>query len=118
MNFYYITLDYMREMSSGDKETEQELLKLLFSDLEKEVPNLTQLIANKDKIGVKRVSHHLKSTFAFTGNKVLTENIKAIEAAAQAGNINGQLVARWQDILNILPMVINELKLLEFELKQ
>lgn len=118
MNFYYITLDYMREMSSGDKETELELLKLLFVDLEKEVPRLTRLIANKDTVGIKQVSHHLKSTFAFTGNKVLIQNIKAVETAAQAGNVNNQLVAKWQDILNILPMVINELKLLETKLKQ
>ena len=118
MNFYYISLNYMREMSSGDKGTELELLKLLFLDLEKEVPRLTQLIADKDITGTKQVSHHLKSTFAFTGNEVLIRNIKIVETAAQAGNINNKLVAKWQEILNILPMVINELKLLESGLKK
>lgn len=118
MNFYYITLDYMREMSSGDKKTELELLKLLFIDLEREVPRLTRLITAKDVAGTKQLSHHLKSTFAFTGNEVLIRNIKSVETVAQAGSINSQLVAKWQEILNILPMVINELKLLESRLKQ
>lgn len=79
-----IDLSYMDLMADGDKDMKKVMLELLFEEPVQEIQSMYQMVKNDDFGGIKKVSHKMKSTLAFVGNKALTETNKEIEDIAKS----------------------------------
>jgi len=110
MEHKHINLSYLRLMSGGSADAEVEMLELLLNDVSTLLPKLQAAIDKKQWEEIKRISHHLKSSFAFAGNDPLIRAIKALEQEAISRNAYGDMARLWQTIQQETPAVRTELK--------
>ena len=106
----HINPEYLVLMTENDLDMRLTLLEMLFDEIESEFELLQQAIVQHDYPQAKSVSHKMKSTLAFVGNPTLTEHNLQIEQACKNGGPYDLLPVRMQSILDLLPVVMQELK--------
>ncbi len=62
-----VNLDYLHQLSSGDKGFEKEILKQFLLQVPEEVARLQQAIDNREFDTIKQTAHSLKSTIGYMG---------------------------------------------------
>ncbi|HEU4901781.1 MAG TPA: ATP-binding protein [Flavisolibacter sp.] len=62
-----ISMNYLRELSGGDREFEKQILGQFLVQMPEELQQLEDAIANKDFDTVKQTAHSLKSTVGYVG---------------------------------------------------
>jgi HPt (histidine-containing phosphotransfer) domain-containing protein len=62
-----VSLDYLAQLSGGDKAFEKQILEQFLVQMPEEVQQLEQAIENKDFETVKQTAHSLKSTVGYVG---------------------------------------------------
>ncbi len=81
-------ISYIEKMSAGDKDTQKQLLKILISELQNDLPRAVQLLNDNDWEGLTRFCHHFKSTIAFSGNKkIINANLQLWDIAKKKGKV-------------------------------
>ena len=87
MIYSHINLDCMDLMSDGDMDMKKTMLEMLLEELPSEITKIADLAEAKDYKAIKAVSHKLKSTLAFVGNKTLDITNNDVEKIAiEEGN--------------------------------
>lgn len=105
MIYSHINLDYMDLMSDGDMDMKKTMLEMLLEELPAEITKIVNLAEIKDYKTIKAVSHKLKSTLAFVGNKALDITNQGVEKIAiEEGNCTElrALAERMQDNCNLV----------------
>ena len=74
-----INLEYLKVMAEGDADLEKTMLEMILEELPAEFSSMQELYAKQDWHQLFQVSHKMKSTLAFVGNKEMTEANKALE---------------------------------------
>jgi len=75
----FINLEYLDLMADGDTSMRQVLLEMLLTELPVELNKMRVLLDQQDWGELREVSHKMKSTLPFIGNKSLIEANKEIE---------------------------------------
>lgn len=110
MDYKHIDLAYLRLMSAGSTAAEEEMLKLLLTDLSEQLPKLEAAIEKTQWEAIKHISHHLKSSFSFVGNDQLLSAIRAVEQLAERQEAYDEIARSWLLIKEVIPEVQAELK--------
>ena len=66
-------LDYLKELSNGNKDFVTKMIQLFLDEIPAEILNLEKDIENKDYESIKQVAHKMKSTLPFVGLHELAE---------------------------------------------
>ncbi|MEO8962152.1 MAG: ATP-binding protein [Ginsengibacter sp.] len=78
--FQYINLDYMREISAGDKEYEKTVTGQFIEAIPQELGVLEMSWQNKDTNALRRTAHNMKTTISVMGlNEILKPHLDVIE---------------------------------------
>ncbi len=79
-----INLDYLRLMAGDDEAMIQTILPMLMEELPEELGQLKALYAAEDWQELSRISHKMKSTLSFIGNKAMQDANHEIERLAKS----------------------------------
>jgi HPt (histidine-containing phosphotransfer) domain-containing protein len=84
-----VNLDYLTELSKGNKAFVKEMIALFLSENPEEMKTLEAGIVNGNHDQIKTMAHKLKSTIPFVGlDKVIGDKVSEIETlAANKGDI-------------------------------
>jgi signal transduction histidine kinase/CheY-like chemotaxis protein/HPt (histidine-containing phosphotransfer) domain-containing protein len=66
-NQHLISLDYLNQLSGGDKEFEKQILEQFLVQMPEELQELETAVENKEYETIKRTAHSLKSTVGYVG---------------------------------------------------
>lgn len=109
-NFQFINLDYLDLMSDGDEDMKQTMIEMLLEEIPEEMEKMQSLNEEGDWKELREVSHKLKSTLSFVGNKEMTAANQRIEDIAKVGEGTAELPALLATLVDIYPKVLEELK--------
>lgn len=105
-----INLEYLRLMADNDEELVQTMLVMLLEELPDEFEKIKMLHQSGDWEELGQVSHKMKSTLAFVGNKEMINANKEIEYLAK-NNLDVHRINRLIATLEqYFPIVVQELK--------
>jgi HPt (histidine-containing phosphotransfer) domain-containing protein len=109
-SYHFIDLRYLEKMSAGDIETKKLLLEMLIEELQSAVLEMRVLYRQKKWPELLNVSHKMKSTLAFTGNKELIEANRSFwQQVSERKDM--EVKSHCLDLLESrCPVVISELK--------
>jgi HPt (histidine-containing phosphotransfer) domain-containing protein len=108
--FQHINLDYLGQMTEGDRALERDMLLVLVKELQIEIPKLRALGAEGRWRELAEVSHRLKTSLAYAGNDALSRINAEIEAIASRGDGAGELPGLFGGLESAVPDVIGELQ--------
>jgi DNA-binding response OmpR family regulator len=83
-----ISLDYLRQLSGGDKEFEKKILEQFLVQLPEELGQLEEAVNTSDFETAKQTSHSLKSTVGYVG---LSEELHPYLDHLEKGAIKGRV---------------------------
>ena len=79
-NFAVIDLQYLKELSGGDKEYEKEMTKQFMEAIPGEIRSLEEAFHNNDLPEIRRIAHQLKTTISVMGlNETLNPSLDSLE---------------------------------------
>ena len=82
-------LDYLTELSKGDKEFIKDMIRIFLEENPREVKDLAAAIDKKDHTAIKNTAHKMKSTIPFVGvDKIIGNEVSEIE---KLGSENGDI---------------------------
>jgi HPt (histidine-containing phosphotransfer) domain-containing protein len=91
MNENVIDLQYLKELSSGNREFEIEMINMYLSQTPEIVSEISEAFHLNDLKKVKSLSHKLKSSVIIFGAKLLHEKLAEIEELAADDNNLAQI---------------------------
>lgn len=106
----FINLDYLRLMAGEDEEMVQTMLDMLLEELPEEFGKIKTLNESKDWDELRELSHKMKSTLAFVGNKEMTEANQEIERLAKSHRDQHKIGELIDVMEQFYPFVMQELK--------
>lgn len=109
--YQYINLDYLNLMTDGDNDMKQVMLDMLFEELPQELEKMNQLHTESAWEELKAVSHKMKSTMSFVGNKAMTEANREVEAILKDGGDKNKIAGLLATLNEYQPKVLTELKI-------
>jgi HPt (histidine-containing phosphotransfer) domain-containing protein len=105
-----IDLSHLRLFTMGDAETEKMMLGEIVNELMVESAQIRTLVRDANWQALARVTHKLKTTLPFIGNKELIDLNLKVEHASR-NNQDHVAIPAWTDqFLALLPEVIAELE--------
>ena len=114
--YAYINLEYLELMSDGDADMKKVMLEMLLSELPEELEKMKTLLAEANWDELSSVSHKMKSTLAFVGNKEMTNANKDIEIFAKSAADQGKITPLMEVLNELSPKIMAELKVEESRL--
>jgi PAS domain S-box-containing protein len=81
-NFKYIRLDYLSELTGGDDEIMDEMMKLFLENTPEVLVNLRELYSSNNWEEIKKVAHKFKPTLSYVGIKELEGVVPQVEKCA------------------------------------
>lgn len=79
-NYNLINLDYMREISNGDKEYERVITKEFIVQVPEEIASMIGALDNNDHTRIKKIAHNMKTSISVMGlNNLLDDHLDNIE---------------------------------------
>lgn len=79
-NFAVIDLQYLKELSGGDKEYEKEMTKQFMEAIPGEIRSLEEAFHNNDLPEIRRIAHQLRTTISVMGlNEALNPSLDGLE---------------------------------------
>ncbi len=82
-DYKHINLDYLDVMSDGDDDMKKTMLEMLLVEIPEELQKMRASTAAANWTELSAISHKMKSTLAFVGNKAMTEANKELELIAK-----------------------------------
>jgi signal transduction histidine kinase/DNA-binding response OmpR family regulator len=106
-----IDLDYLNELSKGDKNFETEMIRQFIIQVPEEIKSLELFIQQKDFTAVKSAAHGLKSSVSFVGlSAKLQPVLEHIEKHASSGNGLKEIQQNFEQLQTICEQAIEEAK--------
>ena len=109
-SYQHLNLEYLELMTAGDAEMQKMMLDILFEELPVEIDMLSTHYAAASWDDLKSVSHKLKSTLAFIGNKPMTTANDKIEHNAMYVEHTDEIPGLINEVKEAYPLVMAELK--------
>lgn len=114
MDSNLIDLNYLMELSDGNKEFEKEMIELFLNQVPGDVSALDVAFKNSDAFHVKSLSHKLKSSMSVVGLSILSPHLSFIEKNASNKEMNESSLEKFIFIKNTLnksyPLLHKKLK--------
>lgn len=108
-----IDLDYLNELSKGDKNFETEMIRQFIVQVPDEIRSLQSSIKEKNYDGIRSAAHGLKSSVSFVGlSQKLHPVLEQIENHASLGNGLNDIQQNFEQLQTICNQAIAEAKLL------
>ncbi|MGC4037416.1 MAG: ATP-binding protein [Chitinophagaceae bacterium] len=108
-----IDLDYLNELSKGNKNFETEMLRQFIVQVPDEIHSLQLSINNKDYTAVKSAAHGLKSSVSFVGLSArLQPVLEQIEKNASSADDLNELKQNFEKLQQICRSAVEEARLL------
>lgn len=107
--YNYINLEYMDMMSEGDSDMKKVMLEMLLEELPQEIKKMQELLATSDWQELGSVSHKMKSTLAFVGNKEMTDANRDIEVIAKNESETDKIAPLVKALVDAYPNTLKEL---------
>ncbi|MES2396210.1 MAG: PAS domain S-box protein [Bacteroidota bacterium] len=109
-----INLNYLKELSDGNKEFEKEMIELFLNQVPLDISALDVAFENSDAFLVKSLSHKLKSSMSVVGLSGLASYLSFIEKNASNKEMSELSLEKYNMIKNILnksyPLLHKKLK--------
>ncbi|MES2284958.1 MAG: PAS domain S-box protein [Bacteroidota bacterium] len=109
-----IDLNYLKELSDGNKEFEKEMIELFLNQVPIDVTALDAAFKSSDAFHVKSLSHKLKSSMSVVGLSILSPHLSFIEKNASNKEMNESSLEKFVFIKNTLnksyPLLHTKLK--------
>ena len=106
-----IDLDYLNELSKGDKNFETEMIRQFIIQVPEEIKSLGSFIQQKNLIAVKSAAHGLKSSVSFVGlSSKLQPVLEQIEKQASSGNGLKEIQQDFEQLQTICNQAVEEAK--------
>lgn len=109
--FQHINLEYLGQMTEGDRVLEREMLTVLVKELQTEIPKMRGLQAAGHWRELALVSHRLKTSLAYAGSAPLSKINAEIEGLAGQGADVERLPGLLAELEGAAPAVLAELQL-------
>ena len=108
-----IDLDYLNELSKGDKNFEMEMIRQFIVQVPEEMASLQTFISEKNYSAVRSAAHGLKSSVSFVGlSSKLQPVLEQIEKHASSGNGFNEIQENFKQLQIVCNHAIEEAKLL------
>ena len=105
-----IDLSYMELMTDGDVEMKKVMIEMLLDEPEGELIKMVALADGEDLATLKSISHKMKSTLSFVGNKEMTTKNAKIELISDGGGDIAELAELTARLVEIFQYVKKELQ--------
>ncbi|WP_169818746.1 response regulator [Niabella ginsenosidivorans] len=105
-----VDLSYLREISSGNKEFEKEMIELLLAEIPEQIESLTTAVAAEDFQEIKIYAHKLKSLVPIVGAPDTAPFFSDLEDKAVKKVLDKEDTALFYRIMTRLNTCINQLK--------
>jgi len=110
INFQFINLDYLDLMSDGDEDMKQTMIEMLLEEIPEEMEQMRVYNEEGNWKELREVSHKMKSTLSFVGNKEMTAANQQVEDIAKVGKGTEAIPALLTILFDIYPKALDELK--------
>ncbi len=108
-----IDLDYLNELSKGDKNFEAEMIRQFIVQVPEEINSLKSFITEKNYDAVKSAAHGLKSSVSFVGlTSKLQPVLDQIERHASSKNGADEIQRNFEELQQVCANAVEEAKLL------
>ncbi len=91
--FRYIKLDYLNELTGGDEELMDEMMKLFLENTPEALENLKNLHSQQNWEEIKKAAHKFKPTLSYMGIKELDGVVPEIEKMALAHDPDNKITS-------------------------
>jgi PAS domain S-box-containing protein len=81
-NEKFYDLNYLEEISEGDKEFSATMISYFIDNTPKVIENLKEKVGNKNWEGVRQIAHKLKPQLVYMGIHIIEEDVEQIEQYA------------------------------------
>lgn len=109
--FQHINLEYLEQMTEGDRVLERDMLEVLVKELQAEISKMRALQAAGSWRELAEVSHRLKNSLAYAGNAAMTKTNGEIELIASRGQGVETLAGLLAGLEAALPPILAELRI-------
>jgi signal transduction histidine kinase/CheY-like chemotaxis protein len=103
-----INLEYLRSLSNGDKEFEDQMLKTFSGQIPAELSSLKAAIDSKDNKQIKAVAHNMKSTVGYLGLQSVVKQLEKIENATEKENGMNTVYDNFREVERICKQALKE----------
>ena len=79
-HYYTIDLEYIREISKGNKRYEKTVTEQFINEVPEEIASMNNALEAGDYLSLKKIAHNMKTTISIMSlNNLLNEHLDAIE---------------------------------------
>jgi len=107
----YTNLDYLRNITGGDKDSIREIILLFIEQVPEFIGNMKKHLEEKNYIELGREAHKAKSSVMILGMEDLGHDLKALQLATINGTREETYPKHFQRFENECNMAIAELEL-------
>jgi HPt (histidine-containing phosphotransfer) domain-containing protein len=105
----YVTLDYLNEISGGDKEFQQELISTFLSEMGEELNLLSNSAKTQDWKTLGNIAHKIKAPVGMFCIEDVKDKILFIEKSSKNMQSLELLPAKVDEFISIMQVVIDEI---------
>lgn len=103
-------LSYLKEISSGNKEFEKEMIELLLTQIPEQVAALVKAVSINDYAEIRSFAHKLKALVPIAGVPKMAEFFNQLEEQASRSHVNSNIIDGFDDQMNLLNDAVEELR--------
>jgi HPt (histidine-containing phosphotransfer) domain-containing protein len=106
-----VNLDYLHEVSNGNKKFIRDMIKLFLAEVPEELNTLERTIHEKDFDGIRESAHKLKSSIPFVGlDRIIRNELSEIERLGAEGENQERIVSLFSKVKQTCGDAIAELQ--------
>ena len=106
---FNINLDYLHNLSKGNKEFEIEMLNLFLIEVPRDIDSLVHAYDDSSFSSIRNIAHKLKSSVSLVGLDALAPYLNEVETSANNKEINQRMLEKINFVATILTNSCDEL---------
>ncbi|TVR74797.1 MAG: Hpt domain-containing protein [Marinilabiliales bacterium] len=110
MEFKHINLDYLKEMSGGDRNMIKEMIDIYASEIPGYLERMNRYLETGDAEALGRLAHKAKASAQIMGAKKIAEDLRELENIASEGRNKDLYAGIVESITRQFTLSIDELK--------
>lgn len=105
-----INLDYLEQISGGEKEFINEMVQLFLDNTPKSVREMKEAMKNNDPVKLGEIAHKMKPSAIYMGNEELAGLLRDLQELKNTKKITGEDSGKLQRVDELSNMVMEELR--------
>ena len=110
MNFTEANMDYLMDLSGGDRSIIREMVQLFLTQTPGHLELLAGYIENRDWENTRSMAHHIKPTLSYMGAEDMRKILQGIESMAAERRDTDQIVSGFGPLRQRFEVLFTELK--------